>query len=123
GRTLREQDRQNFIVNPSTATVKTVGVFWHLRDAAGRMVVVQAGPLTLDLTTGELTKVTPNVDPDFAAVICPALGGSPASGQPSAPSARPRGVKRWGRGSTDWPNEHRAKSTSRLFAVPRGSSA
>jgi hypothetical protein len=79
GYTLREQDRQNFIVNPSTATVKIVGVFWHLRDAAGKMVVVQAGQLTFDLNTGDLTKVTPNVDPDFAAVVCPALGGSPAS--------------------------------------------
>ena len=79
GYTLREQDRQNFIVKPSTATVKTVGVFWHLRDATGKMVVVQAGQLTFDLNTGNLIKVTPHVDPDFAAVICPALGGSPAS--------------------------------------------
>jgi len=31
-----------------------------------------------DTETGELLKVTPAVNPDFAGLICPALGGQPA---------------------------------------------
>jgi hypothetical protein len=34
--------------------------------------------LLFDTSTGELIKFTPNINPDFAAVICPALGGEPA---------------------------------------------
>jgi hypothetical protein len=79
GYTLHERDRTSLIVNPTQGTVKNVGVFWHLRNAAGKLVVVQAGQLTFDANTGELLKVTPHVNPDYAAVICPALGGSPAS--------------------------------------------
>jgi hypothetical protein len=41
-------------------------------------VVVHSGQDIFDTNTGELVKVTPNDNPDFAAVICPALGGSPA---------------------------------------------
>ena len=55
---------------------KDVGVFWHLRDASGKMVLVQAGQVRFDETG--LIKFTPNINPDFAAVICPALGGNPA---------------------------------------------
>ena len=55
---------------------KDVGVFWHLRDASGKMVLVHAGQLRFDETG--LIKFTPNLNPDFAAVICPALGGNPA---------------------------------------------
>ena len=55
---------------------KDVGLFWHLRDPDGKMVVVQAGQLRFDETG--LIKFTPNINPDFAEVICPALGGSPA---------------------------------------------
>jgi hypothetical protein len=58
---------------------KDVGLFWHLRTPGGKLVVVQAGQLVISTTTGEVVKVTPAVNPDFAAVICPALGGSPAS--------------------------------------------
>ena len=50
--------------------VKDVGIFWHLRTADGKLVVS---------ATGEVLKVTPSVNPDSAAVICPALGGQPAS--------------------------------------------
>jgi len=57
---------------------KTVGIFWHLRNADGQLVVVQAGQLVIS-PTGEIVKVTPAVNPDSAAVICPALGGQPAT--------------------------------------------
>ena len=56
---------------------RTVGIFWHLRNADGKLVVVQAGQLVIS-PTGEIVKVTPDVTPDKAAVICPALGGHPA---------------------------------------------
>ena len=56
---------------------KTVGIFWHLRNADGKIVVVQAGQLVIS-PTGEIVKVTPDLNPDNAAVICPALGGQPA---------------------------------------------
>ena len=57
---------------------KTVGIVWHLRTADGQLVVVQAGQLVIS-PTGEIIKVTPAVNPDTAAVICPALGGQPAT--------------------------------------------
>jgi hypothetical protein len=56
---------------------KSVGIFWHLRNADGQLVVVQSGQLVIS-PTGEIIKVTPAVNPDSAAVICPALGGQPA---------------------------------------------
>jgi hypothetical protein len=56
---------------------KSVGIFWHLRNADGTLVVVQAGQLVIS-AAGEILKVTPDVNPDNAAVICPALGGQPA---------------------------------------------
>jgi hypothetical protein len=55
---------------------KDVGLFWHLRDASGKIVVVQAGQLRFD--ENGFVSATPNINPDFPAVICPALGGNPA---------------------------------------------
>jgi hypothetical protein len=72
--TLTENDRLFFAFGEESE--KDVGVFWHLRDASGKLVVVQAGQLRFDETG--LIKFTPNLNPDFAAVICPALGGNPA---------------------------------------------
>ena len=72
--TLTENDRLFFTFKADSE--KDVGIFWHLRDASGKMVVVQAGQLRFDETG--LIKFTPNLNPDFAAVICPALGGNPA---------------------------------------------
>ncbi len=40
--------------------------------------MAQAGQLVFS-STDELLKFTPNTNPDFTAVICPALGGHPAS--------------------------------------------
>jgi hypothetical protein len=72
--TLTESDRLFFTF--AEGSEKDVGIFWHLRDASGKMVLVQAGQLRFDETG--LIKFTPNINPDFAAVICPALGGNPA---------------------------------------------
>jgi len=57
---------------------KVVGIEWHLRNADGKLVVVHAGQLVVS-ATDEVLKFTPNFNPDFAAVICPALGGNPAT--------------------------------------------
>jgi hypothetical protein len=67
----------DFTVFTTAGQTKTVGIFWHLRNAEGQLVVVQAGQLVIS-PAGEILKVTPDVNPDNAAVICPALGGQPA---------------------------------------------
>jgi hypothetical protein len=67
----------DFTVFTTAGQTKTVGIFWHLRNADGQLVVVQAGQLVIS-PTGEILKVTPDLNPDNAAVICPALGGRPA---------------------------------------------
>ena len=67
----------DFTVFTTAGQTKTVGIFWHLRNADGQLVVVQAGQLVIS-AAGEILKVTPDVNPDNAAVICPALGGQPA---------------------------------------------
>jgi hypothetical protein len=60
------------------------GVIWHLRDADGRPVTVEAGQIRQTFVIsddGELiitNTFTPGLTPDFAEVICPALGGHPA---------------------------------------------
>ena len=72
--TLTENDRLFFTFRADSE--KDVGIFWHLRDADGKMVVVQAGQLRFDETG--LIKFTPNLNPDFADVVCHALGGNPA---------------------------------------------
>ena len=82
GYTLTEVDHsQNLVPVPgSGANAIQMGVFWHLRDASGKLVLVKAGQITYDAVTGELIKFTPNssADQTFAQIICPALGGSPA---------------------------------------------
>jgi hypothetical protein len=72
--TLTENDTLFFTFGPDEE--KDVGIFWALRDADGKLVVLQAGQLRFDETG--LIKFTPNLNPEFAAVICPALGGNPA---------------------------------------------
>jgi hypothetical protein len=76
GYTLSETDHysQTFYADGSS---KTVGLLWHLRDASGKIVLVQAGQVLFD-ANGVPIKYTPNFNPDFAAVNCPALGGHPA---------------------------------------------
>jgi hypothetical protein len=77
GFTLTETDHFT-LFTAADGQNKQVGIFWHLRNADGKIVVVQAGQMVFS-ATGEVLKFTPNTNPDAAAVICPALGGSPAS--------------------------------------------
>ena len=77
GFSLTEVD-QFTVFTAADGQTKTVGIFWHLRNADGQLVVLQSGQLVIS-PTGEIVKVTPAVNPDKAAVICPALGGQPAT--------------------------------------------
>ena len=78
GYTLTETDHFTDFT-ASNGQIKEVGIVWHLRNADGKIVVVHAGQAVFDPATGQVLKFTPNINPDFAAVICPALGGHPAS--------------------------------------------
>jgi len=79
GYTLTEVDHLVFQFDAADARLKVVGLNWHLRTPDGKLVVVQAGQAVFDTNTGELLKITPALNPDGAAVICPALGGHPAN--------------------------------------------
>ena len=80
GYSLTEVDHVNSVITPDSSGAITTGIFWHLRDASGGNVLVQAGEATLDPATGNLISFTPNsgFDQTYAQIICPALGGSPA---------------------------------------------
>jgi len=78
GYTLTEVVHYTLQLRGSDGRISQAGLIVQLRDASGKLVVVQAGQLVFDTETGELLKVTPAVNPDFAGVICPALGGHPA---------------------------------------------
>ncbi|MGN6431613.1 MAG: hypothetical protein ACTHNB_12925 [Gaiellaceae bacterium] len=78
GDTLSEVVHYTLQLDASNGQIKQAGLVVHLRDASGKLVVVQAGQLVIDTETGEVVKVTPAVNPDFAGMICPALGGQPA---------------------------------------------
>ena len=75
GFTLTETD--HFTVTEQPGQFKLVGIYWHLRNADGKLVVVHAGQMVFD-GEGNVLSFTPNMNPDGAAVICPALGGHPA---------------------------------------------
>ena len=77
GFTLTETDFFT-VLTAADGQTKLVGIFWHLRNTDGKIVLVQAGQMVFS-ATGELLKFTPNINPDSAAVICPAMGGHPAS--------------------------------------------
>jgi hypothetical protein len=76
GYTLTDTDHYTETFYPD-GTQRIVGLIWHLRDPSGTLVLVQGGQLVLD-ANGVPIRFTPDVNPDFAAVICPALGGHPA---------------------------------------------
>jgi hypothetical protein len=78
---LSEVDRTSEVFNASDATDKIVGLFWHLRTPSGKLVAHQGGLVEFDTNTGDIIKITPHgFAPDFAAFICPLLGGAPAPG-------------------------------------------
>jgi hypothetical protein len=78
GYSLSEVDHVVLTFTSADARFKQVGIFWALRDASGKLVLQQAGQAVFNTDTGEVIKVTPHFNPDFAAVNCPALGGNPA---------------------------------------------
>jgi hypothetical protein len=80
GYSLSEVDHTSFAGQVQSGRSVNTGIFWHLRDASGNNVLVNAGEATFDINTGELISFTPNssFDQTFAQIICPALGGSPA---------------------------------------------
>lgn len=80
GYSLTEVDQVTSLFSFSSPTTVSTGIFWHLRDASGKNVLVKAGEATFDATTFQLISFTPNsgYDKTFAQIICPALGGSPA---------------------------------------------
>jgi hypothetical protein len=78
GFALTETDNAVETFTAADGQTKEVGIFWHLRTADGKIVVVQSGQLVFS-ATGEVLRFTPGINPDEAAVICPALGGNPAS--------------------------------------------
>jgi hypothetical protein len=80
GYSLSEVDHFTIESPPGSSTVIQAGIFWHLQDANDHNVLVRAGEVTFDASTGQLISFTPNSagDQTFAQVVCPALGGSPA---------------------------------------------
>ena len=79
GYALTEKGIVTIQISAEDARQKEVGVPWHLRDLTGKLVVHHAGQMLVDTDTGEILKVTANLSPGFAEVICPALGGAPAA--------------------------------------------
>jgi len=80
GYSLSEVDHINTVAKSLSSTVMQVGIFWHLRDPSGHVVLVKARQAILDTATGNVISFTPNsgFDQTYAQIICPALGGSPA---------------------------------------------
>jgi len=78
GYSLSEEDHLVLTFTSADARFKQLAMFWALRDASGKLVVQQAGQVVFNTDTGEVVKATPHLNPDFAAVLCPALGGNPA---------------------------------------------
>jgi hypothetical protein len=76
GFTLTDTDHFT-LVTTSDGQLKSTGLIFHLRTAAGKLVVNQAGLLEFS-ASGEVLKVTPSINPDDRAVLCTALGGHPA---------------------------------------------
>jgi hypothetical protein len=75
---LVEKASYTIIVEDNWTTQVNAGLFWHLRDpVTGKLVVVQAGLVEYD-AEGNALRYTPNFDPDFWNVVCPALGGAVA---------------------------------------------
>jgi hypothetical protein len=77
GFTLTDTDH-NTTITAADGQTTFVGIFFHLQDASGKLVAVNAGQAVLS-ATGDLVKFTPKINPDDAAVLCTALVGHPAS--------------------------------------------
>jgi hypothetical protein len=78
GLTLTETDRVVQTVTAADGQTKEVGLHVSFRTADGKLVVVAAGQSVVS-GSGEVLKFTPDLNVDYAGVLCTALGGSPAS--------------------------------------------
>jgi hypothetical protein len=78
GFTLTETDRVVQTVTLADGQTKEVGLHVSFRTPDGKLVVVAAGQSVVS-GSGEVLKFTPNLNVDYGAVLCTALGGSPAS--------------------------------------------
>jgi len=78
GFVLTEVDHYVSTFDAGKLQIKETGNLWHLRDANGNIVLVASGLRIFSAETGELLRVTPGLPSDFAATICPLLGGQPA---------------------------------------------
>jgi len=76
GYTLTEEDHYSFL-DLTDVRYRNVGLFWHLRDPSGKLVLVHAGTVWFD-SLFNVIKITPNAGGDLPSVVCPALGGNPA---------------------------------------------
>jgi len=78
GYSLSEVDHFQSLAVINSGQGLTAGVYWHLRDPSGKLVLVQAGHVTFDQTG--VTSFTPNsgADQTTAQILCPLLGGNPA---------------------------------------------
>jgi hypothetical protein len=72
GASLSETDHINEVFRADGSYTAT-GLFFHLRTPEGKLVVVEAGKISIS-PTGEVS-VTPNVSPVSGVVNCEALGG------------------------------------------------
>jgi len=77
GYALTESITSSTTFTDRTQTLQFAGQNWMLRDASGRIIAVHSGYLMINFDTGEFLS-TPNLSPDFAETLCPALGGNPA---------------------------------------------
>jgi hypothetical protein len=78
--TLTEHDVVNTVIPANGSTVIQAGVFFHLTDPSGKLVLVNAGKVVFDEATGELISFTPHTgfDQTGAQIVCTDLGGAPA---------------------------------------------
>src|SRR5436305_8087558 len=71
GYTLTDIDHGT-LFTAADGQLRFAGLFFHLRDASGKLVAVNAGQLVIS-PTGEVLKFTPHINPDDRAVLCTAL--------------------------------------------------
>jgi hypothetical protein len=76
GFSLTEIDR--VVETVTDGQSKEVGLHISFRTADGKLVVVHAGLVVFD-GEGNILSFTPHANADYAADLCTALGGSPAS--------------------------------------------
>jgi hypothetical protein len=75
----RLTDAGRFSVRERDGEIVVVGNTIKMRDASGKVVVVEAGRTVLDAETFEVISHTPGTGADYASLACPVLGAAPAT--------------------------------------------